>query len=115
MQTTEDKRLDSILQMLLLMAQGNFTYKLELGDEKDVIASIMILMNILAEEMEARSPDTVAFPYSTIENNKPIMMFFLDGNGNIEGANEYVLLELNLEKELMEGKPFRGLLTEESQ
>src|SRR5690606_34315404 len=109
------KRLDSILKILFMMALGNFTYRLELGDEKDQIASIMVLINILAEEMEARSPYTTSFPDSTNANNIPIMLFCLDGNGNIEGVNGYALLELKLEREHMMGKPFMDFLSEESQ
>ena len=53
MPNTDDFRIKRIKKMLLEMAKGNFFYSLEPSDKNDNIASLVVLLNMVNEEIAA--------------------------------------------------------------
>ena len=53
MENNDDFRVKRIKKMLLEMAKGNFFYSLEPSDRNDNIASLVVMLNMVSEEIRA--------------------------------------------------------------
>lgn len=100
--------------MLLEMAKGNFFYSIEPSDKNDNIASLVVMLNMVNEEIGA------AFIHQGFANAHKIpqfviqLSFILDGQGHIElVSNGTSSLMSYLPKELI-GKHITEFMTEKS-
>ncbi|WP_108424503.1 helix-turn-helix domain-containing protein [Flagellimonas amoyensis] len=114
MPNTDDFRVKRIHKMLLEMARGNFFYSLEPSDKNDNIASLVVMLNMVNEEIGA------AFIHQGFANahNTPQciiqLSLLLDTNGTIEMVtNGSCSLLSALPKEII-GKNIMELMTEPS-
>ena len=84
MPNSDDFRVKRIQMMLLEMAKGNFFYSIEPSDKNDNIASLVVMLNMVNEEIGA------AFIHQGFANahNTPQcviqLSMILDANGHIE-------------------------------
>jgi AraC-like DNA-binding protein len=111
---TKNERLQRINQMLLEMAGGNFFYRLERSGENDTIEALVVILNMLAEEIQE------SFLHQGYVNSKgttkPIvqLFFMLNANGIIQMINQKTCTVLStLYNDIIE-KPFDSFLTEAS-
>ncbi|WP_127137035.1 helix-turn-helix domain-containing protein [Flagellimonas oceanensis] len=114
MPNSDDFRVKRIQKMLLEMAKGNFFYTIEPSDKNDNIASLVVMLNMVNEEIGA------AFIHQGFANahNTPQcvvqLSFILDGNGQIELlTNGTCSLMSYLPKDLI-GKHITAFMTEKS-
>ncbi|WP_116769702.1 helix-turn-helix domain-containing protein [Maribacter litoralis] len=115
MQDTDDFRVKRINQMLLEMAKGNFFYSLEPSDKNDNLASLMVMINMVKEEIQASFihqgfVSTDRTPQFLIQ-----MSLIIDENGIVEMANQKACGILLRMRNAILGSPFTDLLTESSQ
>src|SRR5690606_39468392 len=85
---SKKKRMQTINQMLLEMAGGNFFYRLDRSEKNDSVEALVIVLNMLAEEIQE---SFVHQGYVNSEGmSKPIvqMCFMLDENGIIQMINQ---------------------------
>lgn len=114
MPNTDDFRVKRIHKMLLEMAKGNFFYRLEPTDKNDNIASLVVMLNMVNEEIRA------AFIHQGFANahNTPQyiiqLALLMDSKGTIEmvTSGSCSLLSV-LPKEII-GKHITDLMTEAS-
>ncbi|WP_421801276.1 helix-turn-helix domain-containing protein [Flagellimonas sp.] len=115
MPNSDDFRVGRIQKMLLEMAKGNFFYSLEPSDKNDNIASLVVLLNMVSEEIRA------AFIHQGFTNahNTPQciiqLSLLMDSKGIIEmvTSGSCSLLSI-LPKEII-GKNITDLMTKASQ
>lgn len=114
MPINDDFRVKRIKKMLLEMAKGNFFYTLEPSDKNDNIASLVVMLNMVSEEIRA------AFIHQGFANahNTPQcviqLSLILDVHGQIElVTNGTCSLLSYLPKDLI-GKPITEFMTEKS-
>jgi len=110
----KNERMQRINQMLLEMAGGNFFYRLERSGENDNIEALVVILNMLAEEIQE------SFLHQGYVNSKgttkPIvqMFFMLNANGIIQMINQKTCTILStLYNDIIE-KPFDSFLTKAS-
>lgn len=115
MPNNDDFRVKRIQRMLLEMARGNFFYSLEPTNKNDNVASLVVMLNMVNEEIRA------SFIHQGFANahNTPqciIQLSFLMGpDGTIEMVtNSTCSLLSALPKEII-GKPITDFMTEGSQ
>ena len=115
MPNSDDFRVGRIQKMLLEMAKGNYFYSLEPSDKNDNIASLVVLLNMVSEEIRA------AFIHQGFTNahNTPQciiqLSLLMDSKGIIEmvTSGSCSLLSI-LPKEII-GKNITDLMTKASQ
>lgn len=112
MPNSDDFRVKRIHQMLLEMARGNFFYSLEPTDKNDNIASLIVMLNMVSEEIRA------SFIHQGFANalNTPQcvvqMSFLMDLKGVIEMVNKSACSLLSCLPEDIIEKPITNLMTE---
>lgn len=110
----KNERMQRINQMLLEMAGGNFFYRLERSGENDNIEALVVILNMLAEEIQE------SFLHQGYVNSKgttkPIvqMFFMLNANGIIQMINQKTCTILSILYNDIIEKPFDSFLTEAS-
>ncbi len=107
------QRMRSMSQMLLEMAAGNFTTRIQRTDEDDELEALVVLMNMVAEEMkESVFHSGFINPHSTY---KYIVQttFILDEDFTIKSYNS-VSSVLGFTSDFLFGKAFSSLLSDES-
>ncbi|WP_127142153.1 helix-turn-helix domain-containing protein [Flagellimonas marinaquae] len=114
MENNDDFRVKRIKKMLLEMAKGNFFYTLEPSDKNDNIASLVVMLNMVSEEIRA------AFIHQGFANAHTTpqciiqLSLILDDRGQIElVTNGTCSLLSYLPKDLI-GKPITEFMTEKS-
>jgi len=114
MPINDDFRVKRIKKMLLEMAKGNFFYTLEPSDKNDNIASLVVMLNMVSEEIRA------AFIHQGFANAHHTpqcviqLSLILDAQGQIElVTNGTCSLLSYLPKDLI-GKPITEFMTEKS-
>ncbi|MEQ5790637.1 helix-turn-helix domain-containing protein [Muricauda sp. NFXS6] len=114
MENNDDFRVKRIKKMLLEMAKGNFFYTLEPSDRNDNIASLVVMLNMVSEEIRA------AFIHQGFANAHTTpqciiqLSLILDDRGQIElVTNGTCSLLSYLPKDLI-GKPITEFMTEKS-
>ena len=115
MPNTDDFRVKRIQKMLLEMAKGNFFYSLEPSDKNDNIASLVVMLNMVNEEIAA------AFIHQGFANahNTPQciiqLSLILDAKGQIELVTNGTCSLLSCMPKDLIGKHITELMTENSQ
>ena len=115
MPNTDDFRVKRIQKMLLEMAKGNFFYSLEPSDKNDNIASLVVMLNMVNEEIAA------AFIHQGFANahNTPQciiqLSLILDAKGQIELVTNGTCSLLSYMPKDLIGKQITELMTENSQ
>ena len=110
----KNERLQRINQMLLEMADGNFYYRLERSGETDTIEALVVILNMLAEEMQE------SFLHQGYVNSKgttkPIvqLFFMLNADGTVQMINQKTCTVLSMLYQDIIEKSFDSLLTESS-
>ena len=114
MENNDDFRVKRIKKMLLEMAKGNFFYTLEPSDKNDNIASLVVMLNMVSEEIRA------AFIHQGFANAHTTpqciiqLSLILNDSGQIElVTNGTCSLLSYLPKDLI-GKPITEFMTEKS-
>ena len=111
----DDFRLKRINQMLIEMAKGNFFYSLEPSDKNDNIASLIVMINMVNEEIQS------SFIHQGFVSTRQTPQFFIemslivDKDGIVEMANHKAIIILSRLKDDILGRPFTELLIESSQ
>lgn len=109
-----DPRFSRVIEILHRMAQGSFSFRVELDDEKDEFNAILIAVNILAEELGA-SPTHSNFAPNAKESDFPHpILLSLDKNGTITDFSECACFDLKLDEDHLRGKRIRELLSTDS-
>lgn len=103
-----------INQMLLEMASGNFFYRLERSTKNDNLESLVIALNILAEEIQA-----TMLHQGYVNSNNPIletiqMSIILDAKGQIQMTNQQTCNILSVLHTDIIGTHFTNFLAETS-
>lgn len=112
---SKKQRMQQISQMLLEMASGNFFYRLERSKKNDNLESIVIALNIVAEEIqEAMLHQGYANSNNTIMETIQ-MSFILNEKGQIQMANQQTCNILSILHMDIIGKLFTDFLVESSQ
>lgn len=107
-------RIGRISEMILEMAQGHFVFQLERSKEDDELECLTVLVNMLAQEMEA---SLLHLRYINPRYNYKNLMqaaFVLDGNFNVIHFTTDVLELLGFDNKFLSNCPFENLLTESS-
>lgn len=108
------QRIAKIHTMILEMATGNFHYRIERSSRDDALESIVVGLNMLAEEIEA---NIIHQGFANIK--RPIIdllkiFFIVDENGVIDVANGQAGKMLALPMDDIVGKTFENFLTDDS-
>lgn len=114
MPNSDDFRVKRIQKMLLEMAKGNFFYSIEPSDKNDNIASLVVLLNMVNEEIGAAFiHQGFANAHSTPQCVIQLSMI-LDGNGQIELLTNGTCSLLSYPPKDLFGKHITEFMTERS-
>ncbi|MDY7396861.1 helix-turn-helix domain-containing protein [Aureibaculum sp. 2210JD6-5] len=107
-------RINNIYKMLLEMSEGRFSFKIERHDIDDEIEALVILVNLMAEEIQ----QTLRY-YSQLNSPESIlqfvqMIFILDSKFQIIYVNEDVSKHLNKDKTEFLDNSFIKILSNKS-
>lgn len=107
-------RLESIKELLLAVAEGNFSYQISRTQEDDELESIVLLLNWLIEELQdsfqlLSSIQTRGHSISSIQ-----LLFVLDEDHRIVHVNEGAEKQFDITKAQLKGKLFTTLLNKQS-
>jgi AraC-like DNA-binding protein len=115
MPNNDDFRVKRIQRMLLEMARGNFFYSLEPTHKNDNVASLVVMLNMVNEEIRA---SFIHQGFANAHNTPQCIIqlsFLMDTDGTIEMVtNSTCSLLSALPKEII-GKPITDFMTEGSQ
>ncbi len=115
MPNNDDFRVKRIQRMLLEMARGNFFYSLEPTNKNDNVASLVVMLNMVNEEIRA---SFIHQGFANAHNTPQCIIqlsFLMDPDGTIEMVtNSTCSLLSALPKEII-GKPITDFMTEGSQ
>ncbi|WP_163516791.1 AraC family transcriptional regulator [Gelidibacter japonicus] len=110
----EKQRVRNIHNMILEMASGNFHYQIERSSKDDDLESIIVGLNMLAEEIEANMVHQGFANANTTIMDIIKMSFILDENGVVEMVNGQAGKMLSLPVDNIVGKLFEDFLTDDS-
>jgi AraC-like DNA-binding protein len=115
MPNSDDFRVKRIQRMLLEMARGNFFFSLEPSDKNDNVASLVVMLNMVNEEIRASFihqgfANAHNTPQYTIQ-----MSLLMDAQSTIEMVNNKACSLLSRLPRDIIGHPLTNLLTESSQ
>lgn len=107
------QRMISMHKMLFAMAQGNFNNKIPLSTYDDEIETLVVLVNMVAEELkESVFYSGFVNPHSTHRMVTPAT-FILDDKHLIKNVNQGALEILGYESSEMLGRPIQEFLTDD--
>lgn len=108
------QRMRSMSQMLLEMAGGNFSNRIQRTEEDDELEGLVVLMNMVAEEMK-ESIFHAGFinPHHSYRNLVQ-SIFILDEHFVIKSYNSEASVLLNLTPDILYDTLFKNLLSEDS-
>lgn len=108
------QRMRSMSQMLLEMAGGNFTKRIQRTEEDDELEGLVVLMNMVAEEMkESVFHSGFINPHHSYRNLVQ-STFILDEHFVIISYNSEASVLLNLTPDFLCNTLFKNLLSDES-
>ena len=108
------KRVENINQMILEMASGNFSYKVERSDFNDELEKTPVLLNMMAEEIrEIFAHYAYVNPHQSYRHLVQ-MCFLLNDKNQIEGTNPSVNKILGFKSEDLLGMPFVDILSKDA-
>jgi len=100
-------------KMLLEMARGNFNNQIPLSTYDDEIETLVVLVNMVAEELKESAFHTgFVNPYITHRMLTPAI-FILDGRHHIKNVNQGALEILGYESAKMIGRPIQDFLNDD--
>jgi signal transduction histidine kinase len=113
-QEINQRRIQKMYQMLLEMAGGNFTNRIQRSEKDDELEALVVLINMVAEEMkESVFHSGFINPHYTYTNLVQTT-FILDENCMICSYNSTVFAVLGFTPDELYGIPFHDLLSKES-
>lgn len=111
----DQQRIQKMYQMLLEMAGGNFTNRIQRSEKDDELEALVVLMNMVAEEMkESVFHSGFINPHYTYSNLVQTT-FILDEDFIIRSYNSTVPTLLGFTSDKLYGIPFVNLLSKESE
>jgi AraC-like DNA-binding protein len=111
----DQQRIQKMYQMLLEMAGGNFTNRIQRSEKDDELEALVVLMNMVAEEMkESVFHSGFINPHYTYSNLVQTT-FILDEDFIIRSYNSTVPTVLGFTSDRLYGIPFANLLSKESE
>lgn len=102
------KRFNEIHQFIIEIATGNFSFKLEPRDKQDEVETLVMLLNMMAEEL--RSLMYQINPEESTWNIQQ-MGYILDQNLRITGCSDSAPVLLKCRKEELINIPFKHILS----
>lgn len=108
------QRMRSMSHMLLEMARGNFTNRIQRTGEDDELEALVMLMNMVAEEMKESVFHSVFINPHHSYRNLVQSTFILDEQFVIKSYNSEVSVLLHLTPNFLTDTLFKNLLSEES-
>lgn len=112
---TDKEKIERICEMILEIASGNFSYRIERSRHEDQLETVIVLLNMMAEEIrESFHHFALVNPHETY-NQIAQMTFILDGQFCIRNFNASAQELLGLERDQISGVAFEEFLTSESQ
>jgi AraC-like DNA-binding protein len=111
MQEKDTERLKAIKNMLYAMAQGNFTSRIPRTEEDDLIESICVLLNMMAEEMTETLKLYTDLHIQSTPSAHINMVFILNQEFRIQYISADVLAELGYKSEDLINESFSKLLS----
>lgn len=112
MGTSDFERLRNIKQALFSIAHGNFDSRIARTEADDIIESIIVLINMMAEEMKETLRLYAELRINTDTTEHIHMVFILDQNFKIRYVTSDVLAELGYETNDLLKKSFSTLLSQ---
>lgn len=111
---SQKEKIEKICQMIFEVASGNFSYRIERSGREDELETIIVLLNMMAEEIrESFHHFALVNPHETYKQIAQ-MTFILDGNFMIRNFNSSAQKLLGLEPAEIQGQLFEKFLTPES-
>lgn len=111
---SENEKIEKICQMIFEIASGNFSYRIERSGREDQLETIIVLLNMMAEEIrESFHHFALINPHETYKQIAQ-MTFILDGNFRIRNFNISAQQLLGLKPEELKGKTIDNFLTPDS-
>lgn len=113
-QEINQQRIQSMYQMLLEMAEGNFANRIQRTEQDDELEALVVLINMVAEEMkESIFHSGFVNPHYTYKNLIQTA-FVLDLDFVIKGYNSAVPTVLGFPPDKLYNKDFSSILSEQS-
>lgn len=108
------QRIQNMYQMLLEMAGGNFTNRIQRTKQDDELEALVVLINMVAEELkESVFHSGFVNPHYTY-NHVVEITFVLDADFFIRGYNSTVPKVLGFSPDMLDNKAFSSILSKES-
>lgn len=101
------QRLEELRKMILKLACGDFSYRVELNNKQDDIASFGLMLNLLAEELGSFLTHPNAFGEKDLQ--KPYALL-IDNEFNIIGANRIFINLLKYSKDKVINQPIQNFI-----
>lgn len=115
MYTENDRiRIERICQMIFEVASGNFSHRIERSGQNDQLESVVVLLNMMAEEIRESFHHFVSI--NPHESYKQVvqMTFILDNEFRIRNFDSSAQQLLGLDPEEIKDTPFEEHLTDDS-
>ncbi|MFE3866994.1 helix-turn-helix domain-containing protein [Flavobacterium sp. LS2P90] len=111
----DQQRIQKMYQMLLEMAGGNFTNRIQRSEKDDELEALVVLMNMVAEEMKESVFHSGFINPHYSYSNLVQTTFILDEDFIIRSYNSTVPTVLGFTSDRLYGIPFANLLSKESE
>lgn len=112
---TDKEKIEKICQMILEVASGNFSYRIERSRHEDQLETVIVLLNMMAEEIrESFHHFALINPHETYKQIAQ-MTFILDEQFRIRNFNAPAQQLTDLDSSEIYGTPFKNFLTTESE
>lgn len=110
----QKEKIERICQMIFETASGNFSFRIERSGREDELDSIIVLLNMMAEEIrESFHHFALMNPHETYKQIAQ-MTFILDDDFRIRNYNNVAQSLLGLEEENLKLLEFNSFLTSDS-
>jgi AraC-like DNA-binding protein len=110
----DQQRIQKMYQMLLEMAGGNFTNRIQRSEKDDELEALVVLINMVAEEMKESVFHTGFINPHYTYSNLVQTTFILDDHFIVRSYNSTVPTVLGFIPDNLYGIPFHNLLSKES-
>jgi len=110
----DQQRIQKMYQMLLEMAGGNFTNRIQRSEKDDELEALVVLINMVAEEMKESVFHTGFINPHYTYSNLVQTTFILDDHFIVRSYNSTVPTVLGVTPDNLYGIPFHNLLSKES-
>ncbi|MBC9795888.1 helix-turn-helix domain-containing protein [Sinomicrobium weinanense] len=110
----DKKRIKSINRMLLEVASGNFSYRIERSSQNDELEALIVLANMMTEELGEALRHQNYVNYNESYKHIGQMTFVLDDRFRVSSFNPLAPDILLFKEKEIHGRPLSAFLTEES-